>query len=272
MNNRRGLSLDEARLRAAEAGYFGYPIDRAMADTTISDLVEKLEAHPQYSDRDAEQLQRWRDQAEGAAARKSVERHLSDVEGFARENGLDIGDKELMAEAARVLADGQAQNEDDALERAAIQLYETDRERGEHGQFSPDASQSSRSAGQGGGLGRSGLSGHDAGARAPVRSPGEAWRQIADGRRDRGDDDVASASDAAGKLADPPSLGDARKSLAGLDASLKEAEESWANEQQWLDEADRKRVEDAVAAGEARELTRAESLRDLLGCLTVAEI
>lgn len=45
----KGLALDRAREMAAEAGYLGPDIDRAMAETTPNDLLEAIERHPVYS-------------------------------------------------------------------------------------------------------------------------------------------------------------------------------------------------------------------------------
>lgn len=126
MNNRRGVSLDRAREAAAEAGYFGFPIDRAMSESTISDLLGKLESHPQYSERDAERLAAWKEQAAAKQERDVAKRGLAAVHEFASANGLDVGDTELMVEAARILAEGHETEIDNALERAAIELYNRD--------------------------------------------------------------------------------------------------------------------------------------------------
>jgi hypothetical protein len=50
--NKNGMSLDEAREAAAEAGYLGHDIDRAMSETTPNDLLDAIESHPVYSAHD----------------------------------------------------------------------------------------------------------------------------------------------------------------------------------------------------------------------------
>lgn len=54
--NKNGMSLDQAREAAAEAGYLGADIDRAMAETTPNDLLNALESHPSYSVHDQPRL------------------------------------------------------------------------------------------------------------------------------------------------------------------------------------------------------------------------
>jgi hypothetical protein len=63
----------------------------------------------------------------------------------------------------------------------------------------------------------------------------------------------------------------AGKSLAALDASLGDLEEQWAAESRWLNPEELAEAEKAIAAGSQDEETRAESLKDLLACMTVAE-
>ena len=57
LHNSKGVSLDEARQRAAEAGYIGGNTDDAMANTFTSDLLDALGSdHPVYNVHDLHEL------------------------------------------------------------------------------------------------------------------------------------------------------------------------------------------------------------------------
>lgn len=61
------------------------------------------------------------------------------------------------------------------------------------------------------------------------------------------------------------------KQLGALDSSLREEEERWKAVEPYLDEADRKALNEAMAAQAADGEARANMLRDLMNCLMVAE-
>lgn len=122
--NSRGMSLDDARLRAAEAGYFGPMKDRQMAETTVSDLLDLIDQHPTYSSDDQEALDRIADKA---AQKRAERRHEKDLARARLEIRGELGrhdlhpDEEAIDLAARLMVeDGQAW--DEAFERATMRL------------------------------------------------------------------------------------------------------------------------------------------------------
>ena len=122
--NSRGMSLDDARLRAAEAGYFGPMKDRQMAETTVSDLLDLIDQHPTYSSDDQEALDRIADKD---AQKRAERRHEKDLARARLEIRGELGrhdlhpDEEAIDLAARLMVeDGQAW--DEAFERATMRL------------------------------------------------------------------------------------------------------------------------------------------------------
>ena len=117
-----GMSLDDARRAAAEAGYLGHP-DRASGETTPSDLIEAIRDHPRYSLFDAEAVR-------GMQERATAENWLNDlhaagnrIDYHAAEHGEKI-DVEWRNRAAKLLAEDPEMHPDGALEHAAIMLHE----------------------------------------------------------------------------------------------------------------------------------------------------
>jgi hypothetical protein len=130
--NKNGMPLDRARELAAEAGYFsehGAPED-ALASTTVAHLVDALqEREPRHSERDAAELQDAKLKAAHAAHREEVRTWAKTIDHRLDEEGEPPIDAELRDYAAEMLADGRASSVDDAIEHAAIELYERDQER-----------------------------------------------------------------------------------------------------------------------------------------------
>lgn len=67
VNDKRGYSLDKARESCAEAGFLGADIPAAMAETSISDFLDALDAHPHYRPCDYDRAQAFADQRQFAA-------------------------------------------------------------------------------------------------------------------------------------------------------------------------------------------------------------
>lgn len=126
VNNKRGMTLDAAREAAAEAGYLGGDTESAMSSTTPAHLLEALpNSHNVYSAFDEAQLL---DREAHAGARTwidRVKRHADDVDAFARQYNLGRLDPEHRWVAAELMAE-QGMSADDALDRAAMELYHRD--------------------------------------------------------------------------------------------------------------------------------------------------
>lgn len=287
INNKRGLSLDHARELAAEAGFFGADIDDKMQNTTISDLLDALESHPVYRTVDQEQAMKWEDAKGAAEFRRRVESERSHVVDYALKNGLPIPDKELTIEAAELMASGEESDYDNAIERAAMRLVGAQAEEDARNGVTPltertgIAQSSSRQAARPVAP-EPGRPGNRPGSAGDAAGPGQAvsvaraareqaqWREAAAHARSGG----AAPGDAGIEPApagEPPSMQMPEKQLGALDSSLREEEERWKAVEPYLDEADRKALNEAMAAQAADGEARANTLRDLMNCLMVAE-
>lgn len=71
--NKDGMTLDQAREMAAEAGYLGADTTRALAETTPNDLLEAIDQHPVYSVFDEDRVAR---RGQRAAGREHAARAL----------------------------------------------------------------------------------------------------------------------------------------------------------------------------------------------------
>jgi hypothetical protein len=78
VNNKRGRSLDHARESAQEAGYLG-------DFSSVSDLLDAIDAHPCYRPADLGQLDAWREQSRLAAYAES---HIDAVAPCAIEDAM----------------------------------------------------------------------------------------------------------------------------------------------------------------------------------------
>jgi hypothetical protein len=129
VNNKRGMTLDDARQAAAEAGYLspqnGIPpgmslTDAAMADTTTNDLLAALDNHPHYAIGVERPSTDPRDDFDHVV--ESIHRSLGDM-GVRPE----LRDPELIAEAAHI-ALKEGLDPDHAYESAIARSIEDDRE------------------------------------------------------------------------------------------------------------------------------------------------
>ena len=118
--NNKGLPLDEMRKIAAGAGYMGTNPDHDVANTTVPDFLEKLNAHPAYSVHDHDRVAAAEYDRKGA---QQYEDALYDARrDIAETTGLDANDidGETLNHAARLHVEHDVPIED-AFERAAIQ-------------------------------------------------------------------------------------------------------------------------------------------------------
>ncbi len=177
VNNKRGLTLDQAREAAAEAGYFGADVKTAMADTTPAHLTEALRnAHERFSARDFAQLDAYEQHGARKAYQQRIGELAANIDHEAEQLGLGAHDPELSWTAAELMhADGVSM--DDALDRAATMLYERDEElrRGREGDNVTEGESGAETrAGDAGEGDRPGRQGAVDAARPEVREPGEA--------------------------------------------------------------------------------------------------
>lgn len=119
VNNARGLTFDVAREAAAEAGFLGEPIDRAMAETDVNDFLSALDSHPHYRARDADRLTAWQGSAVSQAFEASVNDTICELRDFCDEHDMPCGDEKLLRIAAKIYLDNALETYDGALEQAA---------------------------------------------------------------------------------------------------------------------------------------------------------
>jgi hypothetical protein len=122
INNARGLSLDDARRAAAEAGYLGADTDRAASESRPRDLLDAIQRHPTYSVLDDAALADREQKAQGRAWKQSLATAGANVDEHFAAAG-DTANPELRQRAAELIAQSNHNiSVDDAIERAAIQL------------------------------------------------------------------------------------------------------------------------------------------------------
>jgi hypothetical protein len=222
VNNKRGLSLDEARQAAAEAGYFGVPIEEKMASATMADMVDALrDDRNVYSARDEAALHEFESHRQNAQWIEQVRNHAREVDAWMAETGEKL-DAEHRWTAAELLAEDRLHGDggmsvDDAAERAANVLYQRDAEaahaKGEATHESGNQGGGGDSAGvAGGGQGR-----RDAGAVAVARQP------VRDAGADRGTAGGESAGEGGHADLGEPALAaqraDVERGLAAAEAA-----------------------------------------------------
>ena len=101
VNNKRGMTLDDARQAAAEQGYLGDDIQHAVANTRVADLLDALTEHPRYSVHGHDEIER----ARNAKAFNDEQRGLASarerISGYLAEVGM-TADREHLAHAAEI--------------------------------------------------------------------------------------------------------------------------------------------------------------------------
>ncbi len=130
-----GWDLDRMREAAAEAGYLGVPTDRAVAETRISDLLDLLdralrgeEIRPPNAP-DSSRTKRFREREEQARASAEEGARIrleEDVVAFMEANDIDTSDTELVAGTVDLLWNEFGLTIDEAIERVAIRLADTE--------------------------------------------------------------------------------------------------------------------------------------------------
>ena len=127
VNNKRGRPLDEARRLAAEAGYLGGDASKAVGETTVDDLLTAMKRHPVYTPEGEQWVADYKARkfAEVEGDRLTDERE--DFRKWAKENGHGTIDDELLDHAIMLRREDNM-SEDEALEKAAIELYNRDEE------------------------------------------------------------------------------------------------------------------------------------------------
>ena len=116
----RGVSLDQAREAAAEAGYLGHDKERAVSETTVSDLLDALMDHPRYSVDDEQQVHDMKDKLAAKKHERRIAAKKMEISSFMDEHGLSP-DPEAVERAAALMVDERMPMED-AFERAVMQL------------------------------------------------------------------------------------------------------------------------------------------------------
>lgn len=131
--NRRGMTLDDARLGAALAGYLGTDTRAAAENTTVADFLDALREHRLYSVNDTGEVLRAADAAKYNRERDDREAAMRTIEWHVRQRGEAPLDREWLIRAADHFREDDGDNGrpeadrvDQALERSAIELYERD--------------------------------------------------------------------------------------------------------------------------------------------------
>lgn len=120
--SRNGMSLDRAREAAAEAGYLGHDKERAVAETTVADLLDAIMDHPRYSAHDEDAVHDMKRKLADKKAERAIAFNKRRVETFMHEHGLSP-DQDAVDRAAVILHEGEGWiDTEDAFERAVMQL------------------------------------------------------------------------------------------------------------------------------------------------------
>ena len=161
-----GMPLDRAREAAAEAGYLGVR-EHAMGNTTIADFLDALKKDRVYTPEGEAWFAERENDAKADIGESRMEDRRAEVEHFAKENGIHLNAAVRDRAAEIYHLDKDVHNIDDAIERAAIQMYNEDQEAGHVARSSENPDQDRTSAENGKGPGSAGASG---GAQKDVRS------------------------------------------------------------------------------------------------------
>ena len=141
--NKNGMTLDQAREGAAEAGYLGADRDAAMQSTTPADFLAALTKDRHYSSLDQGEVDRASQAATNNAYASRVKAHADDIASYLKDSGQPVPSKELLVRAADLLDSGEHWPADtregrigNALEAAATQV---DRQPVDQGASAPTA-------------------------------------------------------------------------------------------------------------------------------------
>lgn len=128
VNNRTGVPLDEARARAAEAGYLGAHTDDAMANTTTTDFLDALSnGEHVYSVHDEGQLANHEAYKQQREARAQARQAQAEILDQSQKMGLGAPDRATLRAATQHMTEDRLPW-DDALERAQIGAYNRERD------------------------------------------------------------------------------------------------------------------------------------------------
>lgn len=119
VNNRSGMRLDTAREAAAQNGHLGADTDRAVHETTVNDLLDKIDQHPTYSVHDTDAVLSRQERTNWQEQQRQLSDARDEIAKGRQAHGMRGHDPELDHAAAGLMVD-HGMNWDDAVERAGI--------------------------------------------------------------------------------------------------------------------------------------------------------